>query len=200
MRKAIILNVLFLFTYSLLFSQVESEKFFVGNVIADLSTFNDNDFVNPLPSILDSRHKIEIRFIKEDFLTPSRFIILAYDTSWIAKHYFYDDRTKFLFSMNIKQVNLNTLFSRLVAHNIFSLPNCDSLRTGNYYYYPKKNELKSSEITVFDGTCYFIEFKISDKFRRYHYWSPDVYSKHYSSSSELKNFTEIVEIFNTLMN
>ena len=71
-----------------------------------------------------------------------------------------------------------------------------SLKKGKYTYNPVTNEFINSVMSSVDGTCYYIEFKVGDLYRRYRYWNPDVYADFYPQVYELRNAANIVKIFN----
>lgn len=180
-------------------AQTKRKTIFVGNVISDTTTFKCNDYRTALTSILKSKNKIEIRLITSPSFNYSNHIILAFNQKWSAKYYYYKLGTDSLLSKEItKKVNLDTIFARLVANNIFSLPDQDSLKKEKYEYDPETNELIGSGMAVNDGTCYYIEFKVGDYYRRYSYCNPDIYADFYLQVYELRNFANIIEIFKEL--
>ena len=50
-----------------------------------------------------------------------------------------------------------------------------------------------------DGESYTIEIKIGEKFRVYQFDNPDIYSKFYDNVTELKNYLDIVQTFDKLL-
>jgi len=196
----LIATTIFILVVSVLTAQNKDKTIFVGNVISDTTTFRSNDYRTALTSILKSKNKIEIRFIAspsfENTNEYTNYTILTFNKKWSAKYFYYKPDTDSLLSKDInKKVNIDTVFSRLVINNIFSLPDQDSLKTEKYEYNPETNEFNGSRIAVADGTCYYIEFKVGDFYRRYSYCNPNSYSDFYPQVYELRNFANIVEIF-----
>ena len=193
----LIATTIFILIVSALPAQTQDKTIFVGNVISDTTTFRGNDYRTALTSILKSTNKIEIRFITSpSFENTNEYIILTFNKKWSAKYYYYKPDTNNLFSEDINaKIDIDTIFFRLVSNNIFSLPDQDSLKTEKYEYNPETNEFIGSRIAVVDGTCYYIEFKVGDFYRRYSYGNPDSYADFYPQVYELRNFANIVEIF-----
>jgi len=215
-------TAIFIIIVSALASQINDKTIFVGNVISDTTTFRSNDYQPAMPSILKSKNKIEIRFItspsSENVNEYTNYTILIFNKKWSLKYYYYkpdithlfpkDIHAKYhyykpdtthLFSKDINsEIAIDTIFSRLVSNNIFSMPDQASLKTGKYEYNPETNEFTESIIHVADGTGYYIEFKVGDFYRRYGYDNPDTYADFYPHVYELRNFANIVEIFKEL--
>lgn len=199
----LITTTIFIFLVSVLTAQIKDKTIFVGNVISDKTTFRSNDYQSALTSILESKNKIEIRFItspsSENINEYPNYRILTFNEKWSAKYYYYKPDTNNLFSKDINSnIDIDSIFSRLVSNNIFSLPDQASLKTGKFEYIPETNEFIEPIISVKDGTCYYIEFKVGDFYRRYSYCNPDSYADFYPQVHELRNFANIVEIFKEL--
>ena len=215
-------TAIFILIVSALTAQTKDKTIFVGNVISDTTTFRSNEYRTALTSILKSKSKIEIRFItspsSENISEYTSYATLTFNKNWNAKYYYYkpdttrlfpkDIHSKYhyykpdtthLFSIDINsEIDIDTIFSRLVSNNIFSLPDQASLKTGKYEYNPETNEFTESIMVVTDGTCYYIEFKVGDFYRRYSYCNPHSYADFYPQVHELRNFANIVEIFKEL--
>jgi hypothetical protein len=216
-------TIIFILTVSVLTAQTKDKTIFVGNVISDTTTFRSNEYRTALTSILKSKNKIEIRFItspsSENISEYTSYTILTFNKNWNAKYYYYKPDTNNLFpikkwmakhyykpdtnnlfskDINAK-INIDTIFSQLVSNNIFSLPDQNSLKTGKYTYNPETNEMLGSVLVSNDGTCYYIEFKVGDLYRRYRYCSPYIYADFYPQVYELRKFANIVNIFNEWM-
>jgi hypothetical protein len=198
MRK-LIGTLLFTFTISTLSAQEEDKSIPVGNIISDTTTLSGNRYRMPFPPILQSKNNIEIRFITYASFAYTNYTILTFNKTWKATHFYYEPPADTLLSGDINdKLNIDTVFAKLIANNIFSLPDQNSLVTEKYSYYPETNELIGSGMNVADGTCYHIEFKIGDQFRYYHYCNPEIYADYYPQVYELRSFTNIVEIFTEL--
>jgi len=195
----LIATTIFILVVSAVTAQTKDKTIFVGNVISDTTTFRSNDYLTSLTSILKSENRIEIRFITSPSFENTNYTVLTFNKKWSAKYYYYKPGTKNLFSKDINAIiDIDTIFSRLVSNNIFSLPNQNSLKTGKYKYNPETNEFIDSRMEMADGTCYYIEFKVGDFYRRYSYCNPNHYADFYPQVYELRNFANIVEIFKAL--
>lgn len=197
----LITTIVFILAVSVVTAQSIDKTLFVGNVISDTSTCKANSFYNKdWSSILKSGNKIEIRFMRFPSFENSDCTILSFNKKWSAKYFYSKPGKDSLLSKDISnKVNLDTLFARLVSNNIFSLPDQDSLKTGNYYYHPDTNEFSSMEMAVNDGIGYIVEFKVGDRYRHYSYSNPDTYADFYPHVYELRDFTNIVAIFKELL-
>ena len=194
--KGLIITTIFILSVSLINGQTKNTTIFVGNVISDTTTFKSNNYRNALTSILKSNYKIEIRFVTSPSFNYTNYTVLTYDKKWSAKYYYYTPDTNILLTKNIKsKTPIDTILYRLVLNNIFSLPDQGSLITEKYEYNPETNDFIGSGMSVCDGTCYYIEFKVGEYFRRYSYCNPDSYADFYPQVYELRNFANIVEIF-----
>ena len=193
----LITTSLFILIVSALTAQTKEKTLFVGDVISDTTTFVGKSNRTTLTPLLKSENKIEIRFISSSSFYHTNYLVLIYNKEWSAKYYYYKTGTDSLLYKDItNKTNIDTVFSRLVTNKIFSLPDQDSLRTEKYEYNPETNEFIGSGMGVADGICYYIEFKVGDYYRRYNYCNPDSYADFYPQVYELRNFANIVEIFN----
>lgn len=173
----------------------------VGNVISDSVTFkNWNHFLTP---ISDSENKIEIRFSTNFSWEYSKntTIVLSYNNDWAATLYYRKQNKDKVFTKEInKNVNLNTIFSRLVAYNIFTLPDENKLTMERCYYNTVTNEITSTSMRIVDGASYTIEFKVGKSIRRYRFSNPHAYATEFPFIYELKCYSNIVDIFDELIN
>jgi len=87
--------------------------------------------------------------------------VLAFNKKWEAPYYYYDQLNDSMVSKAIaKNVNLDLIFSKLVANNVFALPDRENLKMESLWFNPESNEFFGEGFGVTDGTCYDIEFKI----------------------------------------
>jgi len=195
-----ILTILIGLLFNCSFGQTDRKGgLFVGNVVSDTMTLKRNDYREAFPSILTSKHKIEIRFIKIPSFDYTSYVILSYDKKWDANYYYFEPKQKTLQTKPIdNKINLDATFKRLVSDNIFSLPDQDSVETKKYTFYPDNNDLIGEGMAVCDGTVYYIEFKVGDNFRRYSYSNPMDYAKFYPLVHELQQFADIEKTLNKL--
>lgn len=198
MKRSIYI-LLFTLIVSALSAQTEVKTFELGNVISDTLTFRNYQFRSDLAPILKSTNKIEIRLKTEPSFEYSNYIILSYTNRWSVTYYYYKPDSNILFSRILTpKVDLDSIFGRLVSNNVFSLPDQSDLKTNKFVYIPETDEMGGPEINVLDGTCYILEFKVSENYRRYIYYNPEIYADFYPLVYELRNFTNIVGIFNEL--
>ena len=181
-------------------AQVNDKTIYVGHIISDTTTLKKRTYKSPLESILKSNNKIEIRFKTSTTPKYTNYIILAYNEKWNAKFYSFKPDTDSLISKDITtEVNLDTLFSKLVTNNIFSLPEQDSLITEKYSYNPETNEFYGAGMGFGCGATYYnIQFKVGYLYRQYSYCNPAPLADFYPHVYELRNFTNIVDIFSEL--
>ncbi len=194
--KTLITTLIFILTASVIRGQEKDKTIFVGNVVSDTASFKNKGNQSPFTSILKSNYKIEIRFTTTPSFDYTNYKVITYDKNWSAKQYYYVSGNKNLLSKDIEsKVSIDSVFSRLVLNNIFSLPDQDSLVTEKYEYNLETNEFIGLGMSVCDGACYSIEFKVGDYFRRYVYCNPESYADFYPNVYELRSFANIVNIF-----
>lgn len=189
--------LLFLFLTNLFLAQNESKRFFLGNILSDTTTLSREQNGSPLTPILNSSNKIEIRFIKSSGRNQTSYIVLSYSNNWEVKEYDYDYKTKSTTSADLaNKVNTDSLFDKLVSFNIFSLPDQDSLVLHKYEYDLESDELIGHGIGFgCGGTCYYIEYKVGNQFRRYSYCNLESYVEFCPHVHELQDFNRIVHLF-----
>ena len=201
----LITTLTFMLIVSAITAQTKDKIIPVGNVIGDTTTIQKHHYRTALKSIMESKYKIEIRFITHPLFHPTNdinlnyntnFTVLTYDNEWSANYYYYKAETDTLIYKDITQkTNIDTIFSNLVLNNIFSLPSDNHLKTEKYEYNLETNELIGSGMGIGDGICYCIEFKVSDRFRRYDFCNPNEYADFYPQIYELRNYANIVKTF-----
>jgi len=203
MRKVFITLILGLELMNLIAqtTRPKNNLILVGNVISDSVTFkNWNHFLTP---ISDSENKIEIRFSTNFAWGYSKrtTIVLSFNKEWTAILYYHKQNQDSVFTKEInKNVNLDTIFSRLVANNIFSLPDQNKLTMEKCFYNTETNVISSSWIRIIDGASYVIEFKVGKSIRRYRFSTPHEYATEFPFIYELKCYSNIVDIFDELTN
>ena len=180
-------------------AQSNEKTFFVGDVISDTTTFKESNYRKALNPILKSKYKIEIRLINSSSYDYTNYTILTFDEKWSAKHYYYEQKSDSLLTLDIdSSINFDSIFSKLVANNIFSLPDQDDLRLKKYSFEPETNKMFVSEMGVSHGYNYYLEFKFGELYRRYRYYSPISYAEHFPLITDLQKFVNIVDIYDQL--
>ncbi|MCU0432560.1 MAG: hypothetical protein MUC87_03775 [Bacteroidia bacterium] len=169
----------------------------LGNVIFDTTTFYKRNYNLTPKSIFHSSNKIEIRFERWSSFDKPSFLILAYNNSWTAYHYYVKKGSDSLVCDTLHpSVNLDTLFSQLVKKHVFSLPDQKKLEMNDYYYDIVTGEIMGRGGGVIDGVTNIVEFKIGDNlFRRYTFSHPEYYSEIYTGVPELKDYMAIEALF-----
>lgn len=176
-------------------------SFYVGKVISDTSTFEYNSFSPPLKHIFKSKNKIEIRLrIQPSLSWTDEFIILSYDKTWRGKSYkrgFTKDASGKIKEYTEKKfkstVDYDTLFSKLVQNEIFSLT-LDDVDKSEVWYNPETDGfIPHLMLTVLDGTSYYLQFKVGNKFRSYGFSNPQ-------ANTHLPQLRKFVRIINLLQN
>lgn len=94
--------------------------------------------------------------------------------------------------------NLDSLFSILVAHNLFALPDQDEVDPNMLIYHPEDNTFTGEGFGVACGSHFYIEFKVGNTYRNYHFSNPEVYAEHYPNYPFFKDYVAIKEVFELL--
>ena len=181
----------------------DNSFFFVGKVISDTSTFEYNSFSPPLKHIFKSTNKIEIRLKISPSFDDEEYIILTFNKDWRGRYY-----RRYTFSHSIdstgkrknyeeknfkKNINYDTLFSKLVQNEIFSLT-LDDVDKSEVWYNPETDGfIPHLMLTVLDGTSYYLQFKVGNKFRSYGFSNPQ-------ANTHLPQLRKFVRIINLLQN
>lgn len=147
---------------------------------------------------------IDIRLYRLHSLSNTKTLRRLYrvDTTWNAVEY--DEWNK---PVKIKKYKLSaklsfdSLFLRLLAYNILTLPNQSQLKgkMRKDVQVTAEGDTTERKIHVMDGESYTVEIKIGDKFRVYQFNNPDSYSKFYDNVTELKDYLNIVDTFDKLL-
>jgi hypothetical protein len=180
-----------------LYAESPDKSFFVGKVISDTSTFEYNFFSPPLKHIFKSKNKIEIRLkIDHSLGWTDEFIILSYDKTWRGKSYKRgftiepSGKTKEYIENKFKStVDYDTLFSKLVQNDIFSLK-LDDVDETIVNYNPEKDEFEHMRAMVLDGTSYYLQFKVGNQFRAYGFSNP----QEFTHVTQLRQFVRIINL------
>ena len=192
------LSCIFLSFFVSYFSAESAENsFFVGKVISDTSTFEYNFFSPPLKHIFKSKNKIEIRLkIDHSLGWTDEFIILSYEKTWRGKSYKRgftiesSGKTKEYIENKFKStVDYDTLFSKLVQNDIFSLT-LDDVDESIVNYNPEKDEFEHMRAMVEDGTSYYLQFKVGNQFRAYGFSNPQAFTH----VTQLRQFVRIINL------
>lgn len=195
-----ITTFIILFFVSAINAQTQDKTLFIGDIFSDTTTLQSSYIDKAFTPLLKSENKIEIRFISYPAFELSNYLILTYNEDWSVKYYFRETETDSLSWTDLTQkTNIDSVFSLLVSNNIFSLPDHDSLKTVKYEYNTETNQINGSGTDVSDGIYYSIEFKVGNMYRRYGYSNPDVFAAFYPYDNQLRNFVNIVDLFNEFL-
>ena len=197
-----IITILFIFFLGgHLYGQSKDNRLYLGNVVSDTTGIRKNFIEKPIPlqSIMKSKNDIEIRFIKTLSGDLLSFTVLTFDKTWKIKYYYYKNRNDTIFSKNASTaINLDTVFSKLVLNNIFSLRFDSTITYGDFYLDTKKHIIICTGGATEWPYYYFIEFKVCDYYRRYGVCDPEHDSEIYPRVIELKCLMNIINIFDEL--
>jgi hypothetical protein len=194
--KKYIYSFIFIFVVHILYSQEHDFGFTVGKIISDTSTLSDDYYKYEFPSIMNSKNKIEIRFISSTLRINSSYLILSYYEHWDIKFQYYEIRTKDFKNKKLNcHVNLDSLFSKLVSFNIFSIPDQKAIKPEMKFYNPKVDLFVEKEIMVNDGGCTAIEFKIGNYYRRYTYCNCSDYQESFPLMHEYSDYHKVENLF-----
>lgn len=185
-------------------SEMLRNDLYLGTVIAD-SLFENRNLSDQLgmAHIFESKNPIEIRLYSGLSTSKPECIILCYSDSsrtWNGSKRMFDMEKLKLSTVviNKKIFPLDSIFSTLVSNNVFSLPTQAKINHTKYYLDLEKKEMYLLDVSVFDGICYFLEFKILGDFRQYKYCNPVAYYEALPNSSELKKFINILVTLNDI--
>jgi len=178
----------------------KDKKIFVGQILSDTLTIENKSHYNSLlKSILKSQSQIELRFTIAPSFDNEVCFIIRFDSSWTVKKIAFDPLSKkYILMPFISQIPIDKFFNNLVLYNIFSIPDQSKIQTQEWTL--ENNGLSAPGMAVTDGTCYKVEFKVSDMFRSYLYCNPISYFKYYPRNYNLHDMADIVRQFDELEN
>ncbi len=200
MKKIKLITFVLLLTFSFKLD-AQTNLVLVGKVVSDKESCKSDigRIENGLIPILKSNNAIEIRFIEGRNLDHINYTVLTFNKKWKAMYYKFDKEKDSLLGTEIAlETNLDTLFSKLVKNNIFSLPNQEEIKVEKAYFNTDNQIFEQSGCGVGDGSLYWVEFKIGNRYRRYSFGSPKFFADFYPYISELKNYENIMNIFYSL--
>jgi hypothetical protein len=127
------------------------------------------------------------------------YIILAFNKDWRGRYYrrytfshFIDStgKRKDYEEKNFKKnINYDTLFSKLVQNDIFSLK-LDDVDESIVNYDSEKDEFFTLMMKVLDGTSYYLQFKVGNQFRAYGFSNP----QSFTHVTQLRQFVRIINL------
>lgn len=185
-------------------TQSNNKKLLLGTVITD-TLFENRNLSTELgiEHIFKSKNTIEIRLYSNLSTSKPECIILWYSDHWkawnIGKYIFDKGNSKLLLvDLKPKKSILDTAFKHLVSNNIFSLPSQNKINQTKFYIDIETKDISLLDVSLTDGICYYVEFKVLTDFRQYKYCNPNAYYEALPSVSELKNFININKILNSI--
>lgn len=185
-------------------TQSSNKKLLLGTVIVDTLFENRNlSTALSIDHIFKSKNTIEIRLYSNLSTSKLECIILWYSDNWKAWNvgkYIYDKENSKLLSVDLKPKKslLDTAFEHLVSNNIFSLSTQSKINQSKFYIDLEAKDISLLDVSVTDGVCYYVEFKVLNDFRQYKYCNPKAYNAALPNVPELKNFNNIIKILNTI--
>lgn len=157
-----------------------------------------------LVQIDKSSARVDIRLYRLHALSNTKTLrrLFMVDTTWKAVEY--EEWNK---PIKIRKYKLrakpgfDSLFLRLLSYNILTLPNQSQLKSKmrKDVRVTAEGDTTERKIHVIDGESYTVEIKIGGKFRVYQFDNPDSYSKFYDNVIELKDYLNIVQTFDKLL-
>ena len=187
-------------------TQSNDKKLLLGTVIYD-TLFENRNLSEELKieHIFKSKNTIEIRLYSNLSVQKSECIILWYSDNgkaWNVGKYIFDKEKSKLVLVDLKPNKnvLDTAFKYLVSNNIFSLNSQNKINQTKFFIDLERKDISLLDVSVTDGICYYIEFKILNDFRQYKYCNPIAYYEALPNVSELKNFINIAKTLNNLTN
>ncbi len=174
-----------------------------GDSLNNSPNFAFNERIK-LVQIDKSSARVDIRLYKLHSLSNTKTLrrLFLVDTTWNAVEY--DEWNR---PVKIKKYKLrakpsyDSLFLRLLSYNILTLPNQSELKSKmrKDVQVAAEGDTTERKIHVMDGESYTVEIKIGGKFRVYQFDNPDSYSKFYDNVTELKDYLNIVQTFDKLL-
>lgn len=176
---------------------------FCGDSLNSSPNLAFNDRIK-LSQIDKSSARVDFRLYRLHSLSNTKNLrrIFLVDTTWNAVEY--NEWNK---PVKIKKYKLSaktsfdSLFLGLLSYNILTLPNQSQLKSKmrKDVQVTAEGDVTERKIHVMDGESYTVEIKIDDKFRVYQFENPDSYSKFYDNVPELKDYLNIVQAFDKLL-
>lgn len=178
----------------------KGKKIFVGQILTDTLTIeNKPQYNNLLNSILKSQSQIELRFTIAPSSKKEVCFVIRFDSTWTVQKITFDSESKnYISTRFISKIPIEKFFNNLVESNIFSIPDQDKIQTPEWTL--ENDDLSALHVSIADGTCYKVEYKVSDKYRSYLYCNPIIYSKSYPRNYYLRDMVDIVKQFDKLEN
>lgn len=191
--------IVFLFVQS--FCCTAQNGIYLGDILGqDSADFQEKQRWKDLPSITTSANPIEIRF-SEYALRKKSLCVLKYELhkGWRAE---WQNQTNDTTESGVIEntIVLDSLFSILAHHNIFALPDDDSVQPHHYYYDPEENEFHGEGMGVGCGVVCDVEFKVDESYRSYSFSNPDTYADYYNTHHVFSDYVAIKNVFDYLFN
>jgi len=157
-----------------------------------------------LVQIDKSSSNVDIRLYRLHSLSNTKKLrrLFMVDTTWNAVEYDEWNRPVKIKKYNLRaKPSFDSLFLQLLSYNIWTLPNQSELKNKMRKDVQVTTEGDTTErkIHIMDGESYTVEIKIGSKFRVYQFDNPESYSKFYDNVIELKDYLNIVQTFDKLL-
>ena len=149
-----------------------------------------------------STAKVDIRLYRLHSLSNTKTLrrLFLVDTTWNAVEYDeWNKPVKIKKYMLKPKTNFDSLFLKLLSHNILTLPNQSELK--NKLEQNSETTIEGERtitrmIMVVDGDLFTVEMKIADKFRVIKFDNPKIYFNYYPTVPEFSDYLNIVETMN----
>jgi len=142
---------------------------------------------------LDKNYDFEFRLWTKPSLVSyaNVFILTQKNKIWTARFFeYYGNRTSKISERKVNQSGLDSLWKRLVANQVLTLPTQDSLKAKMRMFVADTSQEFDEgdtykQVSIMDGTAYYFELATKGKNRSYYYHCPKGYLKYYSNVEEL---------------
>ncbi len=172
-----------------------------GDSVNNSPNFQFNDRIK-LSQIDKSSATVDIRLYRLHSLSNTRTLhrLFLIDTTWQAVEYDEWNKPVKIKKYKLKpKTNFDSLFLKLLSHNILTLLNQSELK--NKLEQNSETTIEGERtitrmVTVLDGDLFTVEMKIADKFRVIKFENPEIYFKYYPTVPEFSDYLNIVETMN----
>lgn len=186
--KSVFIFFISLFSISNLLGQTDFKADpIAGNHYSELSRLIDSTFK------LNKTYDFQFRLWTAPSLVSyaNVFILTQKDKIWTARFFeYYGKKTPNVLERNVNQSGLDSLWQKLVAKQVLTLPTQDSLKRKMKIFIADTSKSfdegdSYKKVIITDGVEYHFELRTPEKSRSYSYHCPRGYLKHYPNIEEL---------------
>lgn len=187
MKSIIIFFISFLF----IFNSPGQTDFKADSIV----NTNDSQILHLIDSTfkLDKAYDFEFRLWTKPSLVSyaNVFILTQKNKIWTARFFeCYGNKASKVSEKKVNQSGLDSLWKRLVANQVLTLPTQDSLKARMRMFLADTSQEFDEgdtyrQVSIMDGTVYHFELATKEKNRSYYYHCPKGYLKYYPNVEEL---------------